>query len=180
MEAPDRLQQLRFLRASIADLSVAMCRMAHERVLRSVESGLPMTNRVPEGSYRRIGLCAPTLRALRLGCSHTMARLRLQDAIGALASDVHDSSVGALADELTALDNAIHLLDHRKGQAEKALADALREFHDTNAGADRLSALDSDVGHLEQLHDEYVERIARLRDNVLIAIDAEIAHNLGN
>jgi hypothetical protein len=176
MDAPDRLQQLRSLRESIAALSVATCRMAHERVVRSVESGLPMTNRVPEGSYRRIGLCAPALRALRLGCSHTMARVRLQDAIGALASDADER--GALGDELAALENAIHLLDHRKGEAEKALADALQAFNRTPA--DRLSVLDSEVGQLEDLHDEYVDRLARLRDRVLSEIDAAIAHHRGD
>ncbi len=41
--------------------------------------------------------------------------------------------------------------------------------------ADRLSALDSKVGQLEDRHNDYVDRLARLRDRVLSEIDAAIA-----
>ncbi len=60
--------------------------MSHERVVRGGEHLLPVAFGLPGGGYRRVGLCAPDVRALMLGCSHTTARIRLKDALDELGA----------------------------------------------------------------------------------------------
>jgi hypothetical protein len=176
MEQQKLLNLLRCLRVEIATLCIVKCRMSHERVVRDQSSGLPVACRFPEGSYHRVGLCTPALRARRLGCSHTSARIKLDDAIRVLAlSDGgnHRTSTG-LSCELAWLNNAIHLLDHRKGEAEKRLARILDEVNAAEASRHRCEKVreaEDDVCQMEQLHDEYVERLGRLRDRVIQEID---------
>ena len=67
MELQKRLDQLRSLRLEIATLCIVKCRLSHERVVRDSVSGLAVICRFPEGSYQRVGLCTPELRAKRLG-----------------------------------------------------------------------------------------------------------------
>src|SRR5262245_30379302 len=119
MELQKRLNQLRSLREEIATLWIVKCRMSHERVVRNGESGLPVICRFPEGGYQRVGLCTPEIRAKRLGCSHTSARIKLDDAIRELATSYRRNNAASLqfSSELVWLNNAIHLLDHRKGEA---------------------------------------------------------------
>lgn len=59
-----------------------------------------------------------------LGCSHTTARIKLQEAINELSISHGNNAaqVSELAVRLNRLDNQIHLLDHRKSEAEKNLA----------------------------------------------------------
>ena len=129
---------------------------------------LPVACHFPEGSYQRVGLCSPEVRAQRLGCSHTTARIKLQDAIkelntGNAESDAQASSLGA---ELTRLDNQIHLLDHRKGEAEKNLA-KIEEIYRHIDGSLKEAEARSVVLEMEHLHDQYVEQIGALRDRVV-------------
>ena len=153
--------------------------MSHERVLREPVSMLPVVCRVPEGSYKRVGLCSPEDRALRLGCSHTIARIKLAAAINELdlVAEKVSGSRSHLAEELNWLNNEIHLLDHRKGAAESALAGAVAEVY----GADervpncgRLRKAEEEVREMERLHDEYVDRIGRLKDKVARELDRMI------
>ena len=145
--------------------------MSHERIRRAGELMLPVACHFPEGSYQRVGLCSPEVRAQRLGCSHTTARIKLQDAIqelnaGNAESGAQASSLGA---DLTRLDNQIHLLDHRKGEAEKHLA-KIEEMHRHIDGSPKEAELmeaRSVVLEMEHLHDQYVEQIGALRDRVL-------------
>lgn len=171
-----RLNPLSSLREEIAILCVVKCRMSHERVIRDQASGLSITCRFPEGSYQRVGLCAPDLRATRLGCSHTTARIKLDDAIKLLEmSKVRDKvAVSSLSRELGWLDNSIHLLDHRKGEAEKRLA----RIRDEVCGAveseekwEKVREAEKEIGEMEQIHDEYVERLGQLRDKIVSEID---------
>src|SRR3954468_5938039 len=120
MKPWERLDYLFSLRHQIAALGVVKCRMSHERVIRAADTMLPIICRFPAGSYQRIGLCNPEVRAVRLGCSHTMARVKLEKAINELGTGERDSTglVTFLGHELNRLDNEIHLLDHRKGEAE--------------------------------------------------------------
>lgn len=164
------------LREEIATMSTMKCRMSHERVIRDQVSGLSVICRFPEGSYQRVGLCAPDLRAIRLGCSHTTARVKLDDAIKVLGmSEAMDKAyVSVLSRELRWLDNAIHLLDHRKGEAEKRLARIRDEVCGTSERekkGEKVRKAEKEVGEMEQTHDEYVERLGHLRDKVISEID---------
>ncbi|MFL6230124.1 MAG: hypothetical protein ACJ741_15235 [Pyrinomonadaceae bacterium] len=164
------------LREEIAALCVVKCQMSHERIRRAGESMLPVVCRVPEGSYQRVGLCSPEVRSQRLGCSHTTARIKLGDAIHELNA-VDGESPGqdtSLSSELNWLDNQIHLLDHRKGEAEKALADMEAEMHRADSRAHREAELMNArkaILELERLHDVYVERLGVLRDRVVNELD---------
>jgi hypothetical protein len=164
------------LREEIAALRIVKCHMSHERVIRADESMLPVIGRFPGNSYQRIGLCSPEARAKRLGCSHTSARIKLEDAINELNSSGEEGNgLGPrLSSELSWLNNQIHLLDHRKGEAEKTLARMLEEAYRAGGwGRKGKELMDAENGiqELERTHDEYVERIGRLRDRVVIEID---------
>lgn len=175
MNASQRLQQLRSLREQIAALGVVKCRMSHERVVLAGDPGLPIRAHSSADSYRRIGLCPPEHRARQLGCSHTAARIWLGDAIQAIALHAAEHTAERLGEELRTLDNAIHLLDHRKGEAEKTLAHALSQAHMLGRDAASLATLrqtEDELRDMEQQHDAYVEGIAVLRERVLGELDA--------
>ena len=171
-----RLKRLSSLREDLLALCAVKCRMSHERVLKDPDTMLPLVYRFPEGSYRRVGLCSPEVRAQRLGCSHTTARIKLENAIQELAiNDADDSGPGSiLTRELNWLDNEIHLLDHRKGKAEKTLAEVLEETCRTGNRAhtsERLRETEQQIREMERLHDEHVDRIGMLRDRVMNEMD---------
>ena len=176
MEPHQRLDKLRCLRDEIAAMRIVKCRMSHEQVVRDDASGLPKTCRFAESGYRRIGLCAPELRATSLGCSHTSARIKLEEAIGALCSSngQQTPALSQMRDEFAWLDNAIHLLDHRKGDAEKRFAEICERSNQSVRSADEehtIKEARNGIGELEALHDAYVERIGNLRNRVVAEID---------
>lgn len=173
MDLQERLNKLGSLREDVATLCIVKCRMSHERVVTNCKSGLPVIRGFPTGSYQRVGLCAPDIRAKRLGCSHTSARIKLGDAIKELDTSYRGNNAASLlfSSELVWLDNAIHLLDHRKGEAEKSLARILDEAHQAGEKREKVKEAESEIYEMEQLHDEYVERIGQLRDRVVIEID---------
>ena len=169
---PERARQLHSLRAEIAALSIVNCRMSHERTIKEPGSMLPIKSKLYQDTYERIGLCSHEVRARRLGCSHTTARIKLADAIDELRPETDLSA--AWSRELRYLDNEIHLLDHRKGEAETMLALAHEEV--CRAGAplspkDKVTQAEKEVYDLERLHDEFVARIGALKDGVLAEID---------
>ncbi|HEY5073391.1 MAG TPA: hypothetical protein VII34_01760 [Pyrinomonadaceae bacterium] len=176
MKPQNRLNRLSSLREEIVALCAVKCQMSHERVIREADSMLPVVCSFPEGNYQRIGLCSPEVRAQRLGCSHTTARIKLGSAIDELDLDGADKSGpgSLLADELNWLNNEIHLLDHRKGEAEKTLAKILEETYvagDRARTVGRLRDAEEQIREMERLHDEYVDRIGALRDRVVTEMD---------
>jgi hypothetical protein len=166
------------LREEIAALGAVKCHMSHERIIRAAGSLLPVVCRIPEGAYQRVGLCSPETRAQRLGCSHTMARIKLESAIDELEKGaLEERGPGSfLRSELNWLDNEIHLLDHRKGEAEKTLAKILEEYgaSDRAGQPERLREAEETVRGMERLHDEYVDRMGILRDRVVTEMDRMI------
>ena len=137
---------------------------------------LPIKSKLFPDRYERIGLCSHEVRARRLGCSHTTARIKLADAVDELKPETDLSA--AWSQELRYLDNEIHLLDHRKGEAETVLARTQEEF--CRAGGPvspktKVAQAEKKVYDLERLHDEFVARISALRDGVM----AEIGRLLG-
>jgi hypothetical protein len=185
-ETPEtRVGHLYSLREEIAALCVVKCHMSHERVIRADVSMLPVICRVPEGSYQRIGLCSPEVRAKRLGCSHTSARIKLEDAINELntSGDEGNGPGPLLSSELNWLNNQIHLLDHRKGEAENTLARMLEEAFRAGGWGRKgkeLMAAENEVKEMERCHDQYVEWIGLLRDSVVIELDKLIEQSRVN
>jgi hypothetical protein len=164
------------LREEIAALSIVKCRMSHERVIRAGERMLPVICNFTESNYERVGLCRPEIRAKRLGCSHTSARIKLDEAINELNTRDEEGNrlSPLLSSELNWLNNEIHLLDHRKGEAEKTLAGTLEGAYRTGSWGRKdkdLIEAENRIQELERVHDEYVERIGQLRDRIIIEID---------
>lgn len=164
---------LESLRDRIAALRVTRCRMSHERVRMENGAVLRVSRGGAEQGVVRIGLCSPEVRARNLACGHTMARYLLLDALNALhaAGRLPSDEQDALREALESVTNAIHLLDHAKGEAERRFALAA-ELDDTErAGAATLAA---EVKRLEEQHDAYAEQIRALRDAVLAHLDAAL------
>jgi len=72
------------------------------------------------------------------------------------------------------LNNEIHLLDHRKGEAEKTLARILEETYaagDQAPTGERLRDTEHAIREMERLHDAYVDQIGVLRDKVVTEMD---------
>lgn len=170
------IDYLCLLREEIAALCVVKCQMSHERIRRAGEQMLPVVCSFPEGSYQRVGLCSPEVRVRRLGCSHTTARIKLGVAINELntGDGENGGQCTSLGSELSWLNNQIHLLDHRKGEAEKTLAKIEEEISRAGdragIGAKLIDAQQA-VREMEQLHDEYVERIDVLKAKVVHEMD---------
>ena len=173
MTQQSRIDYLCFLRNEIAAMSILKCRMAHERVVRLADSKQPVFSPGTSGNFRRVGLCSPEVRAERLGCSHTMSRSRLDRAI----SELGPGMVEPLTYELDWLTNEIHLLDHRKEEAEARRA---RAEHEAKRGREETRGLEllkesEIVKELERQHDRYVERMGVLRERVVSELDKVIA-----
>lgn len=173
MTQQSRRASLCLLRDELAAMTIVKCRMAHERVIRLAGSTQPVFSSVTSGSFKRVGLCSSEVRAERLGCSHTMSRTRLDRAIGELESGIAEP----LAYELNWLTNEIHLLDHRKGEAEARLATAEQEAKRSGDETRELEPLKESelVRELERKHDKYVERIGVLRDRVVSELNEVIS-----
>ena len=168
-------ESLESLRDRIAALQVTRCRMSHERVRMENGAALRVHRGDPEPGLVRIGLCGPEVRARNLACGHTMARYVLADAVRALhaAGRLTDAAHDALCEALDGACNAIPLLDHPKGDAERQLALASESCGE----AERAGAA-AEVKRLEAQHDAYAEQIRDLRATVLAHLEAAI--NDGN
>lgn len=169
MTQQSRKSYLSFLRDEIAAMSIVKCRMTHERIVRLADSKQPVFSPGTPGDFKRVGLCSPEVRAERPGCSHTMSRSKLDRAIGELEFGIAEP----LSYELNWLTNEIHLLDHRKGEAETRRARAEQEAKSNSEDPRVLELLRASeiVKELEEQHDSYVERIGVLRDRVISELD---------
>ncbi|HEX8671945.1 MAG TPA: hypothetical protein VF710_08660 [Longimicrobium sp.] len=166
------VDSLESLRDRIASLQVTRCRMFHERV--RIENGavLRVWRGEPEQAVVRIGLCSPEVRARNLACGHTMARYLLLDAVQALHAEgmLPEEARARLQREVEGVSDAIHLLDHQKGHAERQLALSAEAKEEPSEGG-------AEVRRLEEQHDAYAEQIRDLQRTVLEHLDA--AHDGG-
>lgn len=162
-----RKSHLASLRDEIASLRVVKCRMAHERVIEAAAPAPSPGSRGPLHNFKRVGLCSPDDRDAQLGCSHTMSRTKLDRAI----SELEPGQAEQFGRELNWLTNEIHLLDHRKGEAEACLATARRDGWGGLGDAHALELTEEEVARLERQHDEYVERVGALRDRIVSEIE---------
>ena len=96
-----------------------------------------------------------------------MSRTKLDRAI----SELEPGQAEQFGRELNWLTNEIHLLDHRKGEAEARLATMRREAWGGSGEAQALELMEEEVARLEGQHDEYVERVGALRDRLVSEIE---------
>lgn len=142
------------LRAELARFTTPRCRMAHEQVARDPVTRTPVRNDGSDSGYTRLPLCPAARRASNLACGHTNARNRFVDLLRALPGDRGDAApVRALVGQAEALDLETALLDHRKGDAELALAQAL-DAGDPGA----VTAARATIAALEAEHDGVADR----------------------
>ncbi len=177
----DSLESLRALREQVASLQVTRCRLLHERVRVENGAALRVFRGEPGPSLVRIGLCGPEVRARNLACGHTMARYVLLDAVGDIhaAGRLPDATHDPLRQALESVCNAIHLLDHQKGEAERQLALSSEGMHRSCGGSAEEEGTgaatgSAEVRRLEAQHDAYAEQIRELQGVVLAHLDAAI------
>jgi hypothetical protein len=151
------------LRDRIAALRAPPCGMAHESIL-AAPDGAPVQNSTNNSGYARAGVCPDAVRRAHLGCSHTMARYVLRDALNLLPGS------DKLAAELHELEQAISLLDHRRYDVEVRRADSIMAWRNGD-----VIVADREIAALVAEHHGYVTRAARLRDEVLRRLDDTLA-----
>jgi hypothetical protein len=147
------------LRARVEALRASSCDMAHESIPDDPDGDPKRSARSPSG-FARVGLCLDAARATNLGCSHTMARYVLCDAVLQILGDGDEAVLAALHD----LEQAISLLDHRRYDAERRRASARLAKADGAQGEREIAALVAE-------HRACVRRAGELRDGVLRRID---------
>jgi hypothetical protein len=171
----DAMKTVAEIRERIATMQIVSCRLAHERVC--WEDGHIVQRQVGEENVPVRPLCSSDVRRRRLACAHTTARDSAGQALVELrrAGALSEDACAVLVEELHALGQQVHLLDHRKGDAEKAYALAVetsRLAADATADASRDKAKDL-VRAMESEHDGLVARFRDWRDRVLAAADCQ-------
>ena|SRR5205085_5586497 len=154
-------EALATLRERVVALRAPSCGMAHESILATPDGAPVQSARSPSG-YARPGICPEATRAVHLGCSHTMARYVLREALAQLPGS------GSLSAELHDLEQEISLLDHRRYDAEVRRADAALRSGD-------VAAADREIAALIAAHRGYAARAVGLRDEVLRRLDDTLA-----
>lgn len=172
----DLLLQLIESREKLTRLKAIDCRMAHERVMIDRQTQLPVAGIVPEIEFQRVGLCDSAKRFKNPACSHTMARYPLENALNILEQCGKYSDWRA---EFNDLNNRIHLLDHKKGEAEKHSARMIKRIRETEHIKDRFLTeerflIKKQITEIEQQHSICVEKIEKLKNNILAAINSAI------
>ena len=157
-------QTLLAWRTRLAALRAPACGMAHEGV-RSGADAKPLPNLRSPSGYARTGLCPEAVRVGHIGCSHTMARHLLRDALDAIAG----SDNAPLLRELNELENAISLLDHRHYDTETRHARAVNRGEAAEATAAQRA-----IDDLVDEHRGYTGRALALRDAVLAQLDVAL------
>ncbi len=172
----DLLNQLIESREQLTRLKAIDCRMAHERVLIDRKTQLPVAGTVPEIEFQRVGLCNSAKRFKNPACSHTMARYPIENALNLLE---HCGKYGDWRAEFNDLNNTIHLLDHEKGEAEKQSARIIKRIRETEQIKDRFlteeqALIKKQIAAIERQHSFCVEKIEKLKNNILAAINSAI------
>lgn len=174
----DLLKRLIESREQLGRLKAVNCRMAHERVLLDRDTRLPVAGAVPEMEFQRVGLCDAAKRYRNPACSHTMARYPMADALDILESL---GEYDQWRDEFNQLNNAIHLLDHAKGDAEKQLARGIKKLHESafketegDSSAIKLFSINEQINEMELRHNNYAAKIEKLRNKILAAVNSAI------
>jgi hypothetical protein len=162
--ASDGREALVALRARIAATRMVPCAMAHEAILVGPD-GAPRRSAQTQSGYLRSGLCPEGKRATHIGCTHTMARYALQDALRHLPGEGRD----ALVAELKQLEDTISILDHRRYGAEIRRAEAM-----LGAAQDAVTAAEAEIARLIAEHRACGQRVMALRDEVLRRLDAAL------
>jgi hypothetical protein len=159
-EQPAR-DAIRALRNRVAALHATPCGMAHERIP-SGPDGMPLRDGRNQSGYARPGICAEALRTDHVGCTHTMARHALREAL----EQVRGEASEAMLDELRQLENAISLLDHRRYDAERRRADALLSGRPAD-----VAEAQTEIVRLVAEHRVYGQQALKLRDAVLCRLE---------
>lgn len=162
------------IKEKVEDLKAVKCRVNHERVLTDKETGLPLSKYIGEKVYERIGFCPREVREQRISCGHTNAPDILKNALTLLDSEGKDVEI--LRTELMNVITQIHLLDHRKGDAEKQLAILIEKKNNLpkKSFEKEISPARDAINDLENEHRGYVDKIAEVRDRIVAELETII------
>ena len=157
-------EALAALRERVAALRTPPCDMAHEAI-RGAADGAPVQNSENDSGYARMGLCPKAMRAVHLGCSHTMARHVLRDALEALPG----ADTLPLLAELCELEHVFGALDHRRYDAETRRAVAM------TASPGGVADVAREIAALVVEHRAQAARAIKIRDAMLRRLDDALA-----
>lgn len=104
----------------VAALQAPACGMAHEAI-RFGSDAMPVGDPSSSTGYARADICPVALRSGHVGCTHTVARHALRDALRAIPGGGDE----VLLRELVDFEGAIGRLDHRRYNAETRRARAV-------------------------------------------------------
>ena len=149
---------------TLSGFTVPQCRMVHEQVARDPKTGTPVAHSGSDSGYARRPLCPAARRDQHLACGHTNARNRFIAILAGLdaGSDGHQQPIRSVLDQARQLDLETVLLDHRKGDAELALAKA-----EVGRNPVAAQAAQADIAALEAEHDRLVRAWRALLDQAL-------------
>ena len=172
--------ELSTLCEKLASLEAVKCGMAHEAVQRDAQTGLPIHQ--PCG-YQRNPLCDDAIRRQRIGCGHTSARYVFGDVLDALADrgDVPENMIDGWRMRWQELDLAVSMTDHRKGDAERDLAEVIErtlalpaDDHTSRQSAEEeRQAIEGRIEQIIADHGRHVDDLVSLRDEILKAADPQ-------
>lgn len=162
------------MKEKLGKLEAVKCGIAHEKVLIDEQTNLPITTYTGEIVFERIGFCAPETRKKRISCSHTSAPYILQDALMLL--EFEGADVEFLKKEFFDVTNQICQLDHKKGDAEADLAKliAKKQTEPNQQTETEIASANREIKKIENEHAESVDKIAKLRDRIILEIEKAI------
>lgn len=163
--------QLLDYREKLLAMKAVKCQLKHEQV-KTDASGMPMTMPHPDMiAYQRIGFCPQAIRAERIGCAHTMVRYSLNEALKYLCKKDHlnHSIYLDMQNSLSELEEKIYRLDHEKGHADKAFANARAQRSPTHKNED--TELWNKIKKIRIQHDSCVEAMEKIRIRAIEYLD---------
>lgn len=163
-------QKLVEINEKIKNLKAVKCRITHEKVQIDEKTNLPISKYIGEKVYERIGFCPKDVREERISCSHTMATEILHSALNLLGEK---ETILNLRNNLMDLVFQIHQLDHQKSDVERDLAILIeRKTQNPNKTLEtEIDLATEKIKNIENEHDQRVDGIAEVRDQIVIEIE---------
>ena len=179
MQPPKPASDLSDLRRRVGSLHAVHCGLGHERILRAEGTQRPLPGPHSDHGYERRGLCERSIRERRIGCTHTLARYALRDALAALEQrgESDGSVLLELSRELERLDLSISLLDHRMGAEQLDHARSSEAVDAGRTAADRALARAAQRASAQRIerfaseHDRHLDALVELRGVILALLD---------
>ncbi|MEO0339583.1 MAG: hypothetical protein AAF242_10250 [Bacteroidota bacterium] len=158
----------------IRSYKVNHCGLFHEEVLLDPKTNRPLfTGSLENPIYKRTNLCDSTTRKKTLGCAHSSANMTFDQLMDDLPKE--DPIFSLQRDQLQETFFQIHMIDHKKGNLEKDVADCLNS---EIIAKQRLEEVRAAIEICKKEHSQLLDQLAGLQSKILERIDELIASNL--